>query len=171
MLTFPIAPWWSCRRRRTTRAAAWKGSSSTSDAVEGEIGRGAMGIVYRARHVAIDRPVAIKVLHRELLHTHNMVERFEREALLAAKLHHPNVVPVIDVGQLADGRRMMVLERPPDPLSLDLDPPGAGDATRARAGDGAARRDRARPRALVVTAWARSRTPASAGCHRATASR
>ena len=78
--------------------------------VECEIGRGAMGIVYRARHVAIERPVAIKVLHRELLDSHNMVERFEREALLAAKLHHPNVVPVIDVGQLADGRRMMVLE-------------------------------------------------------------
>ena len=79
-------------------------------AVEAEVGRGAMGIVYRARHVDLGRPVAIKVLHRSLLRTPTMIERFEREAQLAARLHHPNVVPVLDVGELSDGRRSMILE-------------------------------------------------------------
>src|SRR5262245_40006496 len=90
--------------------------------ITGEIGRGAMGIVYRARHVRVGREVAIKVLHDHLLADPSMVARFDREAALAAKLHHPNVVGVIDVGTMPDGGRMMVLELAPgESLSTILD--------------------------------------------------
>ena len=78
--------------------------------IEAELGRGAMGIVYRARHVVIGRVVALKVIHRRLLSDAAMIVRFEREALAAAKLTHPNLVPVIDVIELPDGRHAMVLE-------------------------------------------------------------
>ena len=78
--------------------------------VEREIGRGAMAVVYRARHVKVGRAVAIKVIHHRLLHTPTMVERFIREAEIAAKLNHRNLVGVLDVGELEDGRRSIVLE-------------------------------------------------------------
>ncbi|MBA2540603.1 MAG: protein kinase, partial [Deltaproteobacteria bacterium] len=67
--------------------------------VEEAIGRGAMGSVYRGRHIKLPRKVAIKVLHPDLLHEPNIVERFHREAKAAAKLSHPNVVNVLDFGQ------------------------------------------------------------------------
>ncbi|HEY5935341.1 MAG TPA: serine/threonine-protein kinase [Kofleriaceae bacterium] len=78
--------------------------------VEREIGRGAMAVVYRARHVKVGRAVAIKVIHHRLLRTPTMVERFIREAHIAAKLNHRNLVGVLDVGELEDGRRSIVLE-------------------------------------------------------------
>ncbi len=77
--------------------------------VEEELGRGAMGTVFRGRHIKLARKVAIKVLHADLLHEPTVVARFEREAKAAAKLHHPNVITVIDVGE-SHGHRLMVLE-------------------------------------------------------------
>ena len=73
--------------------------------IEEELGRGAMGTVYRARHIKLGREVAIKMLHDHLVTDEAMVARFEREAALAARLDHVNVVSVIDVGD-----KMMVLE-------------------------------------------------------------
>ena len=78
--------------------------------VEAELGAGAMGRVYRARHIRLGNHVAIKVMHRELLAVPSIVARFEREARLAARLNHSNVAGVFDVGQTADGRHLMVLE-------------------------------------------------------------
>ncbi|HEY9841492.1 MAG TPA: serine/threonine-protein kinase [Candidatus Obscuribacterales bacterium] len=75
-------------------------------AIEGEVGRGGMGVVFRARDKRLDRPVAIKVLHlatsggAEL--QQEVVARFQREARAVARLSHPNLVMVYDVGQEGD---------------------------------------------------------------------
>jgi len=81
--------------------------------VEAELGAGAMGSVYRGRHVRVGRTVAIKVLHDHLVREPEMVARFEREARIAAKLKHPNLVAVIDIGTTPDGTKLMVLEFAP----------------------------------------------------------
>jgi serine/threonine protein kinase/Flp pilus assembly protein TadD len=59
------------------------------------IGRGGMGLVYRARDTKLEREVAVKCLRTELFE-HHYVERFKREALLLAKLNHPNIVQIYD---------------------------------------------------------------------------
>src|SRR5438132_3000192 len=63
-----------------------------------EIGSGGFGRVFRARDLALEREVAIKVLHPSLTADLGVVERFRREAQLAAKLRHPNVVSIYDIG-------------------------------------------------------------------------
>jgi serine/threonine-protein kinase len=78
--------------------------------IEAEIGSGAMGKVFRAKHVRVGREVAIKVLHGHLMRDPVMVERFEREAAIVARLHHKNLVNVIDVGETAGRLRYMVLD-------------------------------------------------------------
>jgi serine/threonine protein kinase len=78
--------------------------------IEAQLGSGGMGVVYRARHIKVGREVAIKVLHDHLLSDPTMVERFEREAALAARLAHRNLVSVIDVGETAAHQKLMVLE-------------------------------------------------------------
>jgi serine/threonine-protein kinase len=67
--------------------------------IEGEIGRGGMGVVYRARDERLQRRVAIKVLPPELAFQQEIRERFTREAQTAAKLSHPHVVPIFGVGE------------------------------------------------------------------------
>src|SRR5574338_511707 len=62
--------------------------------LERELGRGGMGIVYLARDVALDRPVAIKLLPPDLATRPALRERFLREARTAARLSHPNIVPI-----------------------------------------------------------------------------
>lgn len=64
-----------------------------------ELGRGGMAIVLRAREIALDREVAIKVLPARLAVDQAFVERFEHEARTAAKLEHPNIVPIYRVGR------------------------------------------------------------------------
>jgi serine/threonine-protein kinase len=78
--------------------------------VEEELGSGAMGTVYRGRHVKLGRGVAIKVLHDDLVHDPTMLARFRREAQAAARLHHPNVSSVLDVGETPAGHQIMVME-------------------------------------------------------------
>jgi YVTN family beta-propeller protein len=65
------------------------------------IGRGGMGVVYLAEHVALDRRVALKVVAPELQEDESFRERFLREARLAASLEHPNIIPVYDAGDEA----------------------------------------------------------------------
>ena len=74
------------------------------------VGFGAMGRVYRAFQRGIDRDVAVKVLHRELSANQTLVSRFHREAKVASRLAHPNVVHVLLVGQLPDGAMYIVME-------------------------------------------------------------
>ncbi|HEX5385614.1 MAG TPA: protein kinase [Gemmatimonadales bacterium] len=70
----------------------------TAYTVEGEIGRGGMGVVYRARDERLQRRVAIKVLPPELAFQSDIRERFTREAQTAARLSHPHIVPIHTVG-------------------------------------------------------------------------
>ena len=67
--------------------------------LEGEIGRGGMSVVYRARDLRLNRPVAIKVLPPELAHDAAIRARFTREAQTSAQLSHAHIVPIYDVGE------------------------------------------------------------------------
>jgi serine/threonine-protein kinase len=67
--------------------------------IEGEIGRGGMGVVYRARDERLQRRVAIKVLPPELAFQQDIRQRFTREAQTAARLSHPHIVPIHTVGE------------------------------------------------------------------------
>jgi serine/threonine-protein kinase len=79
--------------------------------VEEELGRGAMGTVFRGRHTKLQhRTVAIKVMHDHLTGEPMLRERFRREGRLAARLNHLNVVSVIDIGEMPDGKPVMVME-------------------------------------------------------------
>ncbi len=67
-----------------------------------EIGRGGMGVVFRARQPSLDREVAVKMIQRERLSSEADLRRFFAEASATARLEHPNIVPVYEVGD-ADG--------------------------------------------------------------------
>ena len=75
-----------------------------------EIGRGGMGTVYRATHLGLDRPVAVKVLKKEIASDPEVAERFMREARTMARLRHPRAAMIFDAGRLADGRPFIVME-------------------------------------------------------------
>jgi tRNA A-37 threonylcarbamoyl transferase component Bud32 len=73
------------------------------------IGTGGMSSVYRAHDRLLERKVALKILHEHYTRDEDYVERFRREARLAAQLSHPNIVTVIDRGE-SDGRQFIVFE-------------------------------------------------------------
>src|SRR5215211_961469 len=66
------------------------------------LGRGGMAAVYRAHDTALRRDVALKILYPQFAGDTALVERFQREAVLAAGLDHPHILPIYDVGE-ADG--------------------------------------------------------------------
>jgi Protein kinase domain len=70
--------------------------------LEDTVGRGSMGVVYLARDLRLDRPVAVKVMAPELADDASFRERFEREARMAAAIDHPNIIPVYDTGEQDD---------------------------------------------------------------------
>src|SRR5438309_195692 len=83
-----------------TRLSQALGSSYT---LEGEIGRGGMGVVFNARDERLKRQVAVKVLPPELAFREEIRLRFVREAETAARLSHPHIVPIYSVGESPDG--------------------------------------------------------------------
>jgi serine/threonine protein kinase len=78
--------------------------------VQSVLGEGGMAVVYRAHHVQMERTVVIKVMQGWLLSNRNSVERFERECKLTAKLNHPNIVSVYDVGLINGKEPYLVME-------------------------------------------------------------
>ena len=103
--------------------------------LDAQIGRGGMSTVYRAFDTVLERPVAIKLMHREIASDSAQLERFRREARSVARLSHPHIVTVIDAG-----------EEPSPDGTLD-DPDGTGDGIvgvgTGRAGTGRAGTGRA----------------------------
>jgi serine/threonine protein kinase len=78
--------------------------------IEAEVGRGGMAQVYRARHRVLDRVSALKILLPELAGDENFVERFLREARAAARLEHPNIVPIYEIGQTSNGEYFLAMK-------------------------------------------------------------
>jgi len=78
--------------------------------LDATLGRGGMGLVYRAAHVGLRRQVAVKILHPSLAASPDVRNRFEREALAVGKIDHPNCVSVYDVGRLPDGSLYLAME-------------------------------------------------------------
>ena len=76
--------------------------------IEGVVGQGGMGVVYRATHIRLNRPVALKVIASDLADEADFRTRFERESQLAASIDHPNVLPVYEAGE-ADGRLFIAM--------------------------------------------------------------
>jgi len=77
--------------------------------VEAVLGAGGMGQVFRARHIHLDRPVALKVMHANLSHDPGFQARFRQEARAIAALQHPNIVEVYDFGE-QNGLMYLVME-------------------------------------------------------------
>ncbi|GAC1315042.1 MAG: hypothetical protein NVSMB14_15150 [Isosphaeraceae bacterium] len=74
-----------------------------------KLGKGSMGIVYKAKQTSVDRVVAVKVLLDALATNKEFIKRFQREAKIAAKLSHNNIVNAIDAGEV-DGHQYFVME-------------------------------------------------------------
>lgn len=78
--------------------------------IEAHLATGGMGEVYRAEHVHLKRPIALKMLRRALSGDHEMWGRFEREAQLVSKLENPHIVRVFDFGRTSDGQLFLAME-------------------------------------------------------------
>ncbi|HTL36584.1 MAG TPA: serine/threonine-protein kinase [Kofleriaceae bacterium] len=88
--------------------------------IEQHLGSGAMGSVFRARHVRLPRAFAVKLLHPRLLSDTKLRKRFVREAELAGRLSHRNVVAVLDFGEVQDAVYLVMELAIGSPLSLAL---------------------------------------------------
>jgi serine/threonine protein kinase len=78
--------------------------------IERKIGEGGMGVVFAARHAVIERPLAIKVLKRDVARDMATIKRFVQEAKAASRIGHPNIVDVTDFGNTPDGMTYSVME-------------------------------------------------------------
>ncbi len=108
-------------RLPTAAASNLSGSNSDPDPLIGKLladryrlfsllGEGGMGRVYLGEHVLMRKRVAVKILHRELTQVPEVVARFEREAMAAANIDHPNIAAATDFGKLPDSSVFLVLE-------------------------------------------------------------
>jgi len=78
--------------------------------IEHKLGEGGMGSVYLARHTAIDKEVALKVLHGEFSRNRELVERFLQEARAASRIRHENIIDITDFGSTPDGYVFFAME-------------------------------------------------------------
>ena len=78
--------------------------------IESVLGQGGMGMVYRAVQMSMDRPVALKTLHAHLAFAPTFYERFRREAEIASRLNHPNIITVFEFGRAEDGLCYIAME-------------------------------------------------------------
>lgn len=78
--------------------------------IECEIGTGGMGTVYRATHLGLERPVAVKIIKPEFASDPDVADRFMREARTMARLRHPHAAMIFDAGNLPDGRHFIIME-------------------------------------------------------------
>src|SRR6266404_3914678 len=78
--------------------------------IEREIGTGGMGTVYRAIHLGLERPVAVKIIKSEFAGNSDVADRFLREARTMAKLRHTHAAMIFDAGNLPDGRHFIIME-------------------------------------------------------------
>src|ERR687890_149401 len=85
------------------------GSEIAGYRIEARIGRGGMGVVYRAQHLNLQRRAAIKIIAPELADAEGFRERFNREARIAAAFQHPNIVTVYDAGEV-DGLLYLAMQ-------------------------------------------------------------
>ena len=120
--------------------------------IEAAIGRGGMGVVYRATQLALERPVAIKLIATERSQDPVFRSRFKLESRLAASIEHANVIPVYEAGE--DDGLLFIAMRLVEGTDLaqllarlgTLEPAKSGAADRPARGS-AGRRSRSRPRA------------------------
>jgi serine/threonine protein kinase len=78
--------------------------------VERKIGEGGMGMVFEARQISLSKPVAIKVLTRDVTQHPEVFARFRTEAEVTTSIRHPNIVDILDFGELEDGSPFFVME-------------------------------------------------------------
>ncbi len=95
--------------RRIAQHIARQGNRIPGYQLIEKIGQGSMGVVFKARQLSMNRFVAIKILHPKFARNREFIERFYREARLAAQLSSGNIVQAIDVGE-ADGLYFFVME-------------------------------------------------------------
>ena len=81
--------------------------------IERVLGEGGMGAVFVAEHLRLRKSVALKVVHGSFAGSAELAERFAREAMVSAKLEHPNVASAIDYGTLPDGSAYLVMQLAP----------------------------------------------------------
>ena len=112
----------------------------------GEIAKGGMGVVYKARQTKLNRIVALKMIKSAELADAEQVKRFYTEAEAAAKLRHPGIVPVYDVGEANGQHYFSMAFVDGESLSDRVKRDGPLDATRSGTADeGSSRSGRARP--------------------------
>jgi serine/threonine-protein kinase len=100
--------------------------------ITGPLGRGGQGTVYRAEHLILEKPVAIKILHREVARDPARAAQFVIEARAACRARHPAIIDVSDFGTLPDGRAYYVMELvDAQTLAVVLERLGALDPARA----------------------------------------
>ncbi len=117
--------------------------------IQGELGKGAMGVVYRGFDPALEREVAIKVMGAATLSDPELKKRFEQEAKASARLQHPNIVTVYDFGYDDQGVPYMAMEFLKGQRSRAADPEKSTNAQRKTG----------RGRADLPWSRARSRAP------------